>query len=119
MTISSNGEISPDETFRIIENGRFMQVATIWDFSMKDFFHSQTIQSLQLREQPLPKQCLNCCWKRPCHGGYYIHRYSKKNGFDNPSILCKGLKMIYSKITAFLLQNGYPMIDLKENLKIG
>ena len=109
LTISSNGDISPDETLRVVDGGHFMQLANISNASMKEFFDFPIMKSIQACGEHLAKECLDCCWRKICNGGAYTHRYSKGNGFDNPSALCSGLKLIYSKITAFLLTNGYPI----------
>nr|MBB6234222.1 uncharacterized protein [Mucilaginibacter sp. FT3.2] len=42
--------------------------------------------------------CQQCDVKDVCGGGHIVHRYSKKNGFDNPSIYCQDLKKFYNHI---------------------
>ncbi|MGL5263467.1 MAG: radical SAM protein [Candidatus Rhabdochlamydia sp.] len=118
ITISSNGEISPDDTLRIIEKGSLMQVANIENLSMNDFFNLPMMQSIKSCAKSLPEGCANCCWQEICCGGHYIHRYSSKNGFNNPSVMCEALKMIYAKASAFLLKSGYPASSLKNILNI-
>ena len=116
ITISSNGEISPDDTLRIANGGKLMQLSDIWSMSFKDFFELPILKKLRESKNNLPKECFECCWKKVCYGGSYIHRYSKKNEFDNPSVFCDSLKMIYAKSAAFLLQSGLPFSSLQEVL---
>jgi uncharacterized protein len=118
VTISSNGEISLDDTLRAIDKGRLMQVANIENMSISDFFNLPIIQSIKSCTKNLPNGCTNCCWQKVCSGGYYMHRYSNKNGFDNPSVMCEALKMIYTKAAAFLLKSGYSIFDLENTLGI-
>jgi uncharacterized protein len=46
----------------------------------------------------LPKKCLACPVQDICGGGYLPHRYSSKNGFNNPSIYCDDLLRIITHI---------------------
>ncbi|QZA58166.1 radical SAM protein [Candidatus Rhabdochlamydia porcellionis] len=118
ITISSNGEISPDDTLRNIRKGHLMQIANIESTSMSDFFSLPVMRSIKSSAKILPNECTNCCWQEVCCGGAYIHRYSSKNGFDNPSVMCEALKMLYAKAAAFLLKSGYPISSLKSILNI-
>lgn len=53
------------------------------------FYNSHTI---------LCNKCDACSVKDICGGGYLAHRYSKHNGFDNPSIYCKDLMKLITYI---------------------
>jgi len=53
------------------------------------FYNSHTI---------LCNKCDACPVKDICGGGYLAHRYSKYNGFDNPSIYCKDLMKLITYI---------------------
>ena len=39
-------------------------------------------------------KCRQCKFMDACGGGYLPHRYSKKNGYDNPSVYCDDLYSI-------------------------
>lgn len=39
--------------------------------------------------------CQACAIKDWCHGGYYPTRFSKENGFDNPSFYCSDWKLLF------------------------
>lgn len=64
----------------------------------------------------LPDFCKLCCWQNICNGGQLIHRYSKENGFNNPSIYCEGLKLFYKHASTVLMQHGIKQNDIEENL---
>ncbi|MDR2539555.1 MAG: radical SAM protein [Chlamydiales bacterium] len=116
FTVSSNGELSPDDTLRGADCGNLMQISRVSDTYLKDFMQFSIFHELKKSKEILPQQCTNCCWQKICRGGSYIHRYSKKTRFNNPSIMCEGLRMIYTKIASFLLESGYPRDALERTL---
>jgi uncharacterized protein len=42
-----------------------------------------------------------------CGGGYLPHRYSTKNGYDNPSIYCDDLYSMFENMQAILETHLY------------
>jgi uncharacterized protein len=42
--------------------------------------------------------CKKCSLVSICGGGYYPHRYSEKNGFNNPSVYCTALTNLITHI---------------------
>ncbi len=46
----------------------------------------------------LSTTCRQCPLVRTCGGGYYPHRYSQTNRFDNPSVYCSDLKALIPKL---------------------
>lgn len=68
------------------------------DLNMNVFEHSLSqIDSAQLI-RPLCSTCLSCEHVDVCGGGYLPHRYSARNGFDNPSIYCAALSGLIQHI---------------------
>lgn len=56
----------------------------------------------------LPTGCRACRWRRMCRGGDLENRFSKANGFDNPSVYCDAYKILYQHVCDELIGNGYP-----------
>ncbi|MCC8969773.1 radical SAM protein [Bradyrhizobium brasilense] len=52
--------------------------------------------------QPTPSACQNCVESRTCAGGHLPHRYSRRNGFDNPSVWCGDLLKLFRHIRSAL-----------------
>jgi uncharacterized protein len=42
-----------------------------------------------------------------CGGGYLPHRYSSKNGYDNPSVYCDDLYSMFENMQSVLEGNLY------------
>ena len=68
-------------------------------------------------QSKLPALCAACEWRSVCKGGDLENRYSRLNGFNNPSIFCEGLKYFYSHVIRYLLENGYPRRLVEERLR--
>lgn len=106
ITISSDGDLSPDDTLRstaqtIIHTGK-----TIYDVSLRQFLANEVFDILENAKTKLPNECQKCVWKNICAGGEPVNRYSKDKGFDSPSIYCKSLKKIYEMAARHLLKNN-------------
>jgi len=63
----------------------------------------------------LPNQCLECPILRVCQGGRLVHRYSKSNGFDNPSVYCHDIIKFTAYIQNYLMKT-YPEVYAKEGI---
>ena len=50
----------------------------------------------------LSEKCLDSRHRLTCGGGYFPHRYSKKNGFKNPSVYWEDYLMLFDHITSRL-----------------
>lgn len=106
ITISSDGDLSPDDTVRSTASDIIQTGKTIYDTSLTEFFQHKVFNLLEEAKTKLPNECQECMWKNICAGGEPVNRYSKENGFNNPSIYCNSLKRIYKTATQFLLKNG-------------
>ena len=42
-----------------------------------------------------------------CGGGYLPHRYSRKNGYDNPSVYCDDLYSMFDNVQSILENHLY------------
>ena len=53
------------------------------------------------------RKCRNCKFMNACGGGYLPHRFSKKNGYDNPSVYCDDLYAMFENMQSVLEQQLY------------
>lgn len=107
ISVSSNGELSPDDTLKPTSPHITQTGKTIYNASLKDFLREPVFGMLHDAKTILPSLCQECVWQKICAGGEPINRYRKENNFDNPSVYCTSLKRIYEKVTTHLLRNGY------------
>ena len=55
----------------------------------------------------LCEKCRQCKFMIACGGGYLPHRYSKKNGYDNPSVYCDDLYSMFENMQSVLESHLY------------
>ncbi|WP_299120981.1 radical SAM protein [uncultured Tenacibaculum sp.] len=67
-------------------------------------------------ESKLCKQCQECPLNVICKGGRLVHRYSKENGFNNPSVYCKDLIKLIAHIQGYFI-SCFPDLHEKENVE--
>lgn len=115
-------------------------VSSIWNIDAKDldltsfnFLNDVDLKKIELAEikdNPLgnlyinnhfslPYICSKCTLESVCSGGYIIHSYSSKNGFDNESVFSKDLIKFISHVQntlvkPFKVDLGLEAIDSKE-----
>lgn len=63
-----------------------------------------------------PEKCRKCDWLGVCGSGDLAHRYSKENGFDNPSPYCDAYLRNFTHIAGRLVADGYPEGQLRKKL---
>ncbi|MBB2484689.1 radical SAM protein [Mitsuaria sp. WAJ17] len=106
ITVSSNGDISPDDAIRVLAP-RFRETGhTVQESTMSALMDSDAWLEIYASQGQLPAACTGCLWQRLCRGGAPQHRFSAARGFDNPSIYCEALKRIYAFIASMLVQGG-------------
>ncbi len=93
--IETNGDIEPLDVLKICGEEFTKHKFNISINEIDDVFQSNLVETYYYTKTYLPKKCLACPVKEICGGGYLPHRYSSKNGFNNPSIYCNDhLKLI-------------------------
>lgn len=118
LVISSNGDIAPDDVLKVTSFWKIEDEINIDRIALKDYLTQSVMLSLNKEKNQLPTACKNCCWEKICNGGSLIHRYSKQSAFNNPSIFCETLKVLYATISDFLLKNGLPLDKLRNSLSV-
>lgn len=62
----------------------------------------------------ISKKCARCRVRDVCGNGLITHRYSRAEGFNNPSIYCESLLAIISHVEKRVLDELCPAIDTNE-----
>src|SRR6266576_787459 len=55
----------------------------------------------------LCEKCRQCKFMDACGGGYLPHRFSRNNGYDNPSVYCDDLYSMFDNMQSVLESHLY------------
>jgi uncharacterized protein len=100
VVVETDGSLEALDALRVCEDGIAASRLSVLTNSLDDLGQASSVfrRSL-LGEFELSQTCLGCEYREICGGGYLPHRYSRANGFDNPSVWCADLKALIGHIT--------------------
>lgn len=111
VVVESNGEIEAVDSLKAVFDGATELGYNIRNHSFDEVARHVGVKARQAGVQGLCETCRNCDLVRVCGGGYYPHRYSEGNGFQNPSIYCRDIakliRHIQKSITASLREGSH------------
>jgi uncharacterized protein len=116
VTIGSDGSLQPNDLLRACGSEMMASSSTVTTTTLEEFLNSKFLRKLQFEYEHVCRQCRTCCWFEVCGGGLMVHRYRKRNRFNNPSVLCEGLMDFYSRVGAYLVKKGLPLERLQDVL---
>jgi len=90
VIIDTDGTIMKNDTLKSTYNGadKFDKPLNIKNASLLDFLASEEFGEYRKMQKPTNSKCLNCPELHVCGGGMILNRWSKEDGFDNPSVYC-------------------------------
>ncbi len=95
LVIETDGGIEAVDTLKICGDGFTKAGANVSTHSFDDAIETPLAQMYIMAHKYLSQKCLACPISEVCGGGPVQTRYSKENGFNNPSIYCHDfLKLI-------------------------
>lgn len=110
ITLLTDGSMEVDDTLRIAGNGSTATSINILTAELEDIQNDPLWQNVRHSTLNLPEVCQKCEFYKACGGGPIQTRWSKANGFNNPSVYCNDLKQIFShaaeKIYADMYENA-------------
>lgn len=108
LIIETDGEIRKNDTLRAAFDGvdYFKGRPNIKDVSLESVLNSDEFIEYNHSPKPTAEKCKNCDLLSICGGGMPLYRWSKENGFNNPSIYCKDHQFIINHILSFLKTHG-------------
>jgi len=124
--LESNGELQANDPLRICLPGLNHMKINVHDHEIHDLMNAKSAQ-FYFNSNSIHRcdKCNDCQLSELCAGGYFINRFSKANGFDNPSIFCKSLGYFITKVQNSVVDHvekvsgkkaGIERIDLDEML---
>ncbi|NJM79463.1 MAG: hypothetical protein HC854_07360 [Flavobacterium sp.] len=113
LVIETNGEIEPIDSLKACGQEFTKTNKNIKENDLEAIFNS-SLGNLYFNESmKVCSQCKDCPIFEICLGGRLVHRFDKKNGFDNPSVYCEDMVKFICHIQNRLL-DVFPDIDKTE-----
>jgi uncharacterized protein len=89
LIVDTDGAIEALDALRVCDDGIAASGLNVLRAGFEDLAHGLPLVYQAVEEGfPLPRACARCPERELCGGGYLPHRYSRANGFDNPSVWC-------------------------------
>ncbi|WP_395853502.1 radical SAM protein [Cystobacter fuscus] len=104
LVIETDGGIEPVGSLSICGDGFTKLGASVRTHEFEEALSTRLAQDYYLSGQSLSGTCQQCPVHEVCAGGYLPHRFSQKNGFDNPSVYCKDLMKLITHIQNKVLE---------------
>ncbi len=91
ITIGVNGDFEQVDTMKSVFPGAHKMFMNVNHHSLDEVLLHQNVLARQEGISGVAETCQRCELVSICGGGYYPHRYSEQNGFNNPSVYCLAL----------------------------
>jgi uncharacterized protein len=98
VVIESDGTIEPLDVLKICGDRFTKTDFNVLTSDIENIYRSELVRRYQAGPRALCSTCQECRIRTVCGGGYFPHRYSTTNGFDNPSVYCRDLMKLISHI---------------------
>lgn len=104
VTVNTDGDIESVDTLKSTSPGIQQTGLNIRQHSFDEALKVRLIASRQSKMNQLAPKCRACTYVKECAGGYFPHRYSEANQFENPSVYCSDLYWLLDRIAERLHQ---------------
>ena len=106
-TIMTDGSVEAHDVLRIAGNGVTQTTFNIFEHAIDDVRNEQGWKAARDASINLCGKCRQCKFMNACGGGYLPHRFSKHNGYDNPSAYCDDLYVMFENMQSVLERHLY------------
>lgn len=102
ITVATDGGLEGVDCLKSTGSGIQKLGVSIDLVSFDTAIRHRLVSVRQSGENQLASKCLACEFKQVCAGGYFPHRWSKDNQFNNESVYCEDLAWLIRNIRADL-----------------
>ncbi|MBR1160268.1 radical SAM protein [Bradyrhizobium elkanii] len=106
-TVMTDGTVEAHDVLRIAGDGFTNTRFNIFDHAIDDVRNEPRWKAARDASVNLCEKCRQCKFMNACGGGYLPHRFSRKNGFDNPSVYCDDLYSMFENMQSVLERHLY------------
>lgn len=103
LVIDTDGTIMSNDALKVCDTGVSESGLNLFDHGFTELHRGLPVfRRIVLEGMPLARRCELCPERGVCAGGYIPHRYSRANGFDNPSVWCEDLLALITHIRSYV-----------------
>ncbi len=118
-TIMTDGSVEAHDVLRIAGDGYTQTKFNIFDHTLDEVRNEPRWKAARDASINLSEKCRHCKFMNACGGGYLPHRFSKKNGYDNPSVYCDDLYAMFENMQSVLQRHLYISRPGGERVNVG
>jgi len=106
-TVMTDGSVEAHDVLRIAGHGFTQTKFNIFEHAIDEVRSEPRWIAARDASINLCEKCRACKFMSACGGGYLPHRYSSKNGYDNPSVYCDDLYSMFDYMQSMLQSHLY------------
>jgi uncharacterized protein len=106
-TIMTDGSVEAHDVLRIAGDGFTQTTFNIFENAIDEVRNEPRWKAARDASINLCEKCRQCKFMNACGGGYLPHRFSRKNGYDNPSVYCDDLYAMFENMQSVLAGHLY------------
>ena len=106
--IETDGSLAKNDTLKSNFDGadKFDEKWIIQTDRLSEAFNTSSFAEYYKLQNPTSSKCNSCEYLAICGGGMPLHRWSKDNAYDNPSVYCSDQKLLISRAISILKKEG-------------
>ena len=116
-TVMTDGSVEAHDVLRIAGDGSNSTKFNIFEHAIDDVRNEPRWKAARDASIQLAGKCQQCKFMNACGGGYLPHRFSKKNGYDNPSVYCDDLYSMFENMQSVL--EGHLYVSKPDGERLG
>jgi uncharacterized protein len=106
-TVMTDGSVEAHDVLRIAGDGFTQTKFNIFEHALDEVRNEPRWIAARDASINLCEKCRQCKFMNACGGGYLPHRFSRKNGYDNPSVYCDDLYSMFENMQLILESHLY------------
>jgi uncharacterized protein len=106
-TVMTDGTIEAHDVLRIAGDGFTKTTFNLFEHAIDEVRNEPRWIAARDASINLCEKCRQCAFMNACGGGYLPHRFSRTNGYDNPSVYCDDLYAMFQTMQAVLENQLY------------
>jgi uncharacterized protein len=106
-TVMTDGSVEAHDVLRIAGDGFTKTKFNIFEHAIDEVRNEPRWIAARDASINLCEKCRQCKFMNACGGGYLPHRFSSKNGYDNPSVYCDDLYSMFESMQSVLEEHLY------------